>query len=202
MNNKRLTAMLAGALFAAATQQAAAAKGPEYSYAEIGYVHIDGDLVEGNGAGVNLSFGATDHIFLKFGYARLFLDDLTVGTTVIKDSDADRFQIGGGMHFGITDTIDVLGAISYIDIEYTDTAPLAGFGDDGYLVEAGVRAMLSKKMELNATVSGLHIDGEDDIGLGVGGVVDITKKLQATASFRQFQDDDENEFFLGVRLEF
>ncbi len=197
MNNKRLTAMLAGTLFAAVTQQAVAAKGPEYSYAELGYINIDADSVEGDGAGVNISFGATDHIFLKFGYDRLWLDDPDSSA----DADADRFQIGGGMHFGITDTIDVLGAISYVDIEVTNT-PAGSFGDDGYLAEAGVRAMLSKSLELNATVSSLHIDGEDDIGYGVGGVFDITKTFALSGSFNRFDDADENEFFVGLRIGF
>ena len=196
MNNKRLTAMLAGTVFAAVAQQAVAAKGPEYSYAELGYIYIDGDSVEADGAGVNLSFGATDHVFLKFGYSRLFLDD--PNSTL--EADADRFQIGGGMHFGVTDTIDVLGAVSYVDIEVTNGVP--AYGDDGYLAEVGVRAMLSKSLELNATVSGLHLDGDDDVGYGVGGVFDITKTFALSGSYNHFQDDSEDEFFLGVRMEF
>jgi len=194
MNNKRLTAMLAGTLFAAVAQQAVAAKGPEYSYAEIGYINIDGDLVEGDGAGVNISFGATDHIFLKFGYSRLFLED----TSSPLDFDADRFQIGGGAHFGITDSIDVLGALSYVDVEFSNGVPAEA--DEGYLAEAGVRAKLSKALELNATVSALHFDGEDDMGYGVGAVFDITKNFALSGSFRQFQDDNENEYFLGLRV--
>lgn len=196
MNNKRLTAVLAGTLFAAMTQQAAAAKGPEYSYAEIGYINIDSDVVEGDGAGVNISFGATEHVFLKFGYDRLWLED--PGSSL--DADADRFQIGGGMHFGITDTIDVLGAVSYIDVEYSNGVPTEA--DEGYLVEAGVRAMLSKKLELNATLSALHFDGEDDVGLGIGGVFDITKNLALSGSYNRFDDAEEDEFFIGLRVEF
>lgn len=196
MNNKRLTAMLAGTLFAAVTQQALAAKGPEYSYAEIGYINIDADQIEGDGAGVNISFGATDHVFLKFGYSRLFME--SSNPTV--DFDADRFQVGGGMHFGITDTIDVLGAVSYLDVEYSNGVPTEA--DEGYLVEAGVRAMLSKKLELNATASALHFDGEDDVGLGVGGVFDITKNFALSGSYNRFDDAEENEFFVGVRMEF
>ncbi|MGB5540815.1 MAG: outer membrane beta-barrel protein [Gammaproteobacteria bacterium] len=196
MNNKRLSAMLAGVLFATVAQQAAAAKGPEYSYAEIGYINIDGDQIEGDGAGVNISFGATDHIFLKFGYSRLFLE----ASPPPVDFDADRFQIGGGMHYGITDTIDVLGAISYIDIEYSNGVPAEA--DEGYLAELGVRAMLSKKLELNATVSALHFDGEDDIGYGVGGVFDITKTFALSGSFNRFDDAEENEFFVGLRMGF
>jgi len=195
MKNKRLTAMLAGALFAAAAQQAAAAKGPEYTYAEIGYDNFDGDLSSGDGAGVNVSFGATDHIFLKFGYSRLFVDFSSIPPA---DADADRFQIGGGAHFGITDTIDVLGALSYVDVEYSNGVP--AYGDDGNLAEVGVRAMISNALELNATVSNLHLDGDNNTGYGVGAVFDITKTFALSGSYNHLQDDDVNEFFVGLRI--
>jgi hypothetical protein len=195
MNIKRLTAMLAGALFAAVSQQAAAAKGPEYTYAEIGYENFDGDFSNGDGGGVNISFGSTDHVFLKFDYSRLFVDFSSVPPT---HADADRFQVGGGAHYGITDTIDVLGALSYVDIEYSNGVP--AYGDDGYLAEIGVRAMLSKALELNATVSSLHLDGDNNTGYGVGAVFDITKTFALSGSYNHLQDDGVNEFFVGVRM--
>jgi len=195
MNNKRLTAMLAGVLFAAVAQQAAAAKGPEYTYAEIGYIYTDSFLVKTNGVGVNLSYGMTDHLFIKMGYSRLFLDFQTISA----DADADHFQIGGGAHFAITDTIDVLGALSYVDTEVTNGVP--AYGDDGYLAEAGVRAMLSKSLEVNATVSSVHQDGEGDFGYGIGGVVGITRHLSLNGSVQHFRDDNDNELFLGLRMD-
>ncbi len=72
-------------------------------------------------------------------------------------------------------------------------------GDDGYLAEAGVRAMVTKKVELNATVSSLHIGGDDDTGFGAGGVYNLYKRWSATGSYRYFEDDDEGEFFVGIR---
>ena len=196
MNNTRLTAMLAGVLLAAVAQPAAAAKGPEYSYGELGYTHIDGDQESADGAAMNISFGATDLVFLKFGYSRLFVD--FPGTT--PDADANRFQVGGGVHYGITDTIDVLGDISYVDIEYSNGVP--AYGDDGYLIEAGVRAMLSKGLEVNATLSSLELDGDNDLGVGIGGVVDVTRKLQASGRYDYFSDSDANVFFVGLRVVF
>jgi hypothetical protein len=189
--------VLAGTLFAAASLPAVAAKGPEYTYFDVGYVNIDADQIESDGLGVNLSFGATEHVFLKFGYQRQFVDE---SVSPFRDYDADRFQIGGGMHFGVTDTIDVLGAVSYLDVEYSNGRPAEA--DEGYLVEAGVRAMLSKKLELNATLSGLHFDGEDDVGLGFGGVYDLTRTFALTGSYNRFDDAKANEFFLGLRVEF
>jgi hypothetical protein len=94
----------------------------------------------------------------------------------------------------------VLGAVSYLDVEYSNGVPAEA--DEGYLVEAGVRSMLSKKLELNATLSALHFDGEDDIGYGVGGVYDLTRTFALTGSYNRFDDAEENEFFVGLRVEF
>ncbi|MDH3981079.1 MAG: hypothetical protein OEU91_11275 [Gammaproteobacteria bacterium] len=189
MKNKQLAAIVIGTLFAAVTQLAIA-KGPNYTYAEIGYINLDGDNVEGNGGGVNISYGATDHIFVKMGYAHFNLDT--------PDADADRFQIGLGGHMEVAKDIDVLGALSYVDIEFSNGVPVSG--DDGYLAEIGVRGMVNKKFELNATVSQLDVGGGSDTGFGIGAVGKIAKKFWLTGGYRQFQDDDEGELFLGVRL--
>jgi hypothetical protein len=196
MKKSRLAAVAASITLVAVAQLASAAKGPEYTYAELGYINIDGDAVEGDGAGANISFGATDHIFLKFGYSRLMLDEVSGPLS----ADGDRFQIGGGMHYGITDSIDVLGAISYVDIEFTNTGPVAGSGEDGYLAELGVRAMVTKELELNATVSQLHLTGDSDTGYGAGVVYSLNKDWSLVGSYRQFQDDSEGELFAGVRV--
>jgi hypothetical protein len=199
MNINRLISITAGTCLALAGHLAVAA-GPNYTYAEAGYTNVDGDHIEANGASVNISYGATDHIFVKLGYTRLVLDELTSGMTIASDGDADRFQIGLGGHFGITDNIDVLAAVSYVDIEFTGITPLSSFGDDGYLAEAGVRAMVTKKLELNATVSALHLGSDDDTGYGVGAVFNLKKRWSLAGSYRQFQDDDEGELFAGLRF--
>jgi len=132
MKNKQLAAILTGVLFAATTQLAVAAKGPEYTYAEIGYVNTDDNVTDGNGFDVNISFGATDLIFLKFGYQRDSLD-LTLPGPATVGIDADSFLIGGGAHYTVMDKLDVYGALSYIDIEYSGGIPVRG--DDGYQVD-------------------------------------------------------------------
>jgi hypothetical protein len=194
MKNKQLIAVTAGACLAM-FGQLAIAKGPNYTYAEIGYTNIDGDFVEGDGASVNISYGATDLIFVKLGFSTLSIED----PTSTAEADADRFQVGLGAHFALTDNIDALAAVSYVDVEFTNTGGMGSSGDDGYLAEAGVRAMVTKKVELNATVSSLHIGGDDDTGFGAGGVVNLKKRWSATGSYRYFEDDDEGEFFVGIR---
>jgi hypothetical protein len=193
MKKSRLAAVATGVVLAVTAQLAAAAKGPEYTYAELGYIHLDSDSGSGDGGGANISFGATDHVFLKFGYSKLRVKDDVTSIS----ADADRFEIGAGGHYAITDTIDLLGSLSYVDVEYSHGVP--AFGDDGYLAEVGVRAMVTKDLELNGRISQLHLNN-NDTGLGIGAVYKLTKDWSATGSFHRFQDDNEDEYFLGVRL--
>ena len=195
MNNKYLIAIAAGACLAM-SGQFAVAKGPNYTYAEAGYTHTDGDLVDGDGASVNISYGATDHIFVKLGYTFQNVDfKMAPG-----GADADRFQLGLGGHMAVTDNIDAVAAVSFVDVEFTNTGGLGNTNEDGFLAEVGVRAMVTKEVELNATVSGLHLGGDDDTGYGVGAVYKLKKRWSATGSYRQFTDDDEGEFFIGLRF--
>ena len=158
MKNTQLAAILTGALFAAATQMAVAAKGPDYTYADIGYVNTDGDNVEGDGFDVNISFGATDLIFLKFGFQGDSLDVSDSGSTL--SVDADKFLIGGGAHYMVMDRFDIFGSLSYVDIEYSGDIPTQG--DDGYELALGVRTMVTKQLELNATAAYLQIGNLED----------------------------------------
>ena len=117
MKTKQLIAALTG-LILAASWQVSAAKGPSYTYGELGYIHFDADKYDGNGARVNISYGATDLIFVKMGSARTFVD-----VSGLPDIDVARFNIGLGAHMAITDNVDVLGAVTYLDHEYSGGIP-------------------------------------------------------------------------------
>ena len=209
MKNKRLAAILTGTLFAATTQLAVAAKGPNYTYAEIGYVNTDADLVEGDGFDVNISFGATDLIFLKFGFQT---DELDVGPSgsQVNGVDADEFLIGGGAHFKVMDKLDLYGTLSYVDIEYSGGIPVRG--DDGYELAAGVRSMVTKKLELHAEaayrdIDNLENDDDDERIYTVGGVYKFHKTFSAYARIagdNRYDDSGDaiDTIGLGIRMKF
>ncbi|MDX1697590.1 MAG: hypothetical protein R3308_04850 [Thiohalobacterales bacterium] len=203
MKISRLIAVPA-ALGLALVSQMAMAKGPSWTYAEIGYVHFDADKYDGNGAGINLSYDAMKNIFVKLGYSRLFID----ATGVSSDIDADRFEIGMGGHMSLTDNIDAFGSASYVDIEYSGGIPTEA--DEGYLVELGVRGMVSKKVELNAKAAYQHlaytnfldISDDDDYGFEVGTVIKLKKKFHFTGNISYFDETEETGAFAGIRLNF
>lgn len=202
MKINRLIAVPA-ALGLALVSQAALAKGPSYTYAELGYVHFDADKYDGNGAEVNISYGATKNIFVKLGYSRLFID-----TSGVSGIDADRFKVGLGGNYALTDNIDALGSVSYVDIEYSGGIPTEA--DEGYLVELGLRGMVTKKVELNATAAYQHlaytnflgVSDDDDFGFEVGTVIKLKKKFHFTGNISYFDETEETGAFAGMRLYF
>jgi Gram-negative porin len=197
MKKTRLAAVATGVVLAAATQLAAAAKGPEYTYADLGYVHTDGDDINGNGAKADISFGATKHIFLKFGYRR---DQFDV-TGVTSSIDANSFLIGGGAHYTVLDKLDLVGSLSYIDSEYSGAIPKRG--DDGYEARLGVRSLLTKKFELNAFaafVSQKNLVDTDtsDTVYSLGGVYKLNKDFSLVGNISS--GDNANDYGVGIRL--
>lgn len=175
----------------------AGAKGLSYSYAEIGYSNLDADSAEADGVTARVSFAVLDFLHVKADYSRLFVDNIK-GTSN-DDVDYDRFVIGVGGNYSITDTIDALGTVSYVDAEFTGDLKDS---QEGYQVEAGARAMVGKKAELNAGIVYLEAGDFDDTGFSVGGVVNLKKKFALSANVRQFDEDDQREFFVGLRLNF
>jgi len=177
------------------------AKGPSYTYAEIGYIYFDADNYDGYGGRVNISYGATEHIFLKMGYARKVID-----VSSVSDIDADRFNIGIGGHMSVTDNVDVLGVVSYIDQEYSGGIPTEA--DEGYQADLGVRGMLTKKVELNATASFRHMNytsvlgvtDDEEYGFEVGTVIKLKKKFHFSGNVNYFNESEEAGVFLGIRL--
>lgn len=202
MNNKQLFAMVTG-LGMWCFSQLVAAAGPGYTYAELGYQHFDADKYDGNGARVNISYGATDHIFLKMGYARLFVD----ATGLSGDIDVDRFNIGLGGHMALSDNIDALAVVSYVDNEYSGA--ISTEADEGYQVDLGVRGMVSKKVELNATASFRHmaltsalgVADDEDMGFELGTVIKMKKDFHLTGNVSYFDEAEETGVFAGIRLE-
>jgi len=175
----------------------AGAKGLSYSYAEIGYSNIDSDVAEADGVTARLSFAPLGFLHVKAEYSRLFVDDIEGSSD--DDVDIDRFVIGMGGNYSVIDNVDVLATVSYVDHQFTGDIKEK---DEGYQVEAGVRAMLGKKVELNA--SAIHLDVADfsDTGFGAGAVIKLKKDFALSANARHFSDDDETEFFVGLRLNF
>lgn len=209
MTKKRLLAGLAGVIFGLISLGTHAAKGLTYSYGEIGYANLDSDDVDAEGAKALISLGATDYIHVKFEYTRFDGANVTrrhfFGKKTL-DVDIDRFIMGAGGNYtvlekaSVFDAVDVFGTLSYYNAENSGDN---NNSERGYQVDGGVRALLSKNLELNANVTYLHIDNfNGETGFGGGVVYKFYKKFSATGNIRHFSQDSTTEYFAGLRLNF
>lgn len=191
-NIKSLTALLAAALLSANVQ----AKGLEYSYAEIGYFNTDSDTAEGDGFKVALSFAAHDYVHIRASFASLEMDKVA---GVTQDMDVDEFTIGFGGNYSVLDNVDLVGGVVYLTNE--GTGPVKA-DEEGYVADLGVRAQLMKKFEVNAGYLNQELGNQTDDGFFVGAVADISKKFAVSLRAEDKGDDDQTNYFVGLRLNF
>jgi hypothetical protein len=204
MNHKRMLALSLGVLLAV-TSSFASAKGFKYSFAEFGYRNIDADSLEADGFRASFSFGATDYVQVIGDYSRLFVDDMDGASEV--DVDVDEYKIGIGGHYSVSDKIDIVGQIAYVDDEITGKALIDGDdlksnineSEDGYEATFFGRVQATKKLELTPHV--VHRDvGDSDTGFGLGMVYKLKKKFAVRLRGTHFSDDSATNLFIGLRL--
>src|SRR5690606_1340678 len=82
--------------------------------------------------------------------------------------DLDLYRIGGGMHYGLNSTVDLVGNLSYVRAD-------AGDAVDGFGVTALLRSQLGSNFELEG--------GVDYVDLGNDGGGDETSFLLAGRYF-------------------
>ena len=207
--NRCVLRLLTGAVGCIGFSMMALAQGPRYSYVEAGWqnveLEIDGtfsDDVDGDGLFLGASFAVTDmlHIFASYGDSDLDLNvlgfDVNVGYSTL--------AAGAGMNFEISETVDFVGQLAYVDAEVDVSVP--GFGsasedESGYGLGVGVRGMVNEDFELNAWVNYVDLgDDASDTAFSFGGVYNFTPvfALQAVFSF----GDDVNSIGVGARLSF
>jgi len=197
---------IAAATSLAAFSQVTAAGGFNYTYADAGYRNVDSDNYSGDGFQVGFSYGATDYIHVVGNYSRLWVDDIDYASNV--DIDIDEFTIGFGGHYSITEKIDLVGELSYVDDEYTGDARPYGLGykaninesEEGYQATFYGRIQLLEKLEMTPHI--VHRDVDDsETGFGLGLVYDLTKKFAIRARATSFSgDNDTTNLFVGLRL--
>jgi opacity protein-like surface antigen len=205
---KRLIGLaLAPAVLMALSFAAAAAEGPKYTFVEAGWLHTEidddgsiGDDPDGDGYGLGGSFAVTDmfHLFASYSDSDLDVDAFGFGV----DVDYSSLAIGGGVNYAVSNTVDLVGQLAYVDVEVDVDFP--GFGsasedESGYGLSGGVRAMINEALELNGAISYVDLgDDSDDTTFGVGAVYNFTPMVAAHAGL-EF-GDDVTTYGIGVRL--
>ena len=205
MRTKRLL-VLTTSILLAFTASLTHAKGLNYSYAEIGYSHLNADDYDADGGTVKLSFAALDFVHVKFDYTRYWTNDVKGAGS---DPDLDQFVIGLGGNYSFTDKMDLFGTVSFVDREWsngnrkTGTNKSFNNSDRGHRTDLGIRYLVMKKLELNGFASYMDIDNfEASVGGGGGVVYNFYKKFSLSGTARHYGSESETEDFVGVRLNF
>jgi hypothetical protein len=186
-----------GCVLLIAASQVTSARGFDYSYAELGYTKFNSDPYDASGATTELSIAAGDHMHIKAGYSRLWVDSVKGSN---KDNiNIDSFRIGMGGNYTVHKKVDLTGTVSYVDNELTKDR---NNSDRGYEAEFGARVQALKTLEMTPTVVYEHIDNFHDTGYSLGLVYALNRKGSRRTRVRRFSDDDVTDVFAGVRLNF
>ena len=160
---------------------------------------IDGISEDLEGDGINLNFGLNiaSNFAIIGGYGTGSADVTSGGTTV--EGDVDAGGIGVLFHTPINQTTDFVAGIELIkgnvDLKVNGTS-LPSEDADGNSIFAGIRAMVSDKVELNGFLDRTKIedDSSTDISIGASYYIDKLFTLDAGYSF----DGDGNSLTFGA----
>jgi len=188
MKTRIATAMLAAFALAPLASQA---EGPSYSYVEGGYVRtdIDGLGKDADGFLVRGSIELPHDFFLFASY----VDQGVYG------ADIKQYGVGAGYAWSMTDTTDLYGKVGYAKAE-ADAYDF-GLDDDGYSLGIGIRSMVTKNVELEASVSYAdYSDLGDDTTFGVGARWHFTANF--AVGIEAQVADDATTYGIGLRWSF
>jgi hypothetical protein len=181
-----------------------AAKGFEYTYADIGYEYTD---IDDSKEGKNLSLGVVDgsfstfeHVALRAVFKRGRLNDFP-GQFGESDPDFTEFQFGAWGHYGlIKNKLDVFaGANWFYNSRNSQTSGVSDNSDSGAIVDAGIRYAAFKRVEFEA--GGIYRTGNlDDGAVFLGPRISLTKHLWLNLKSTQLGDNDN--YYAGLRWDF
>lgn len=176
------------------TGTAFAADNLSYSYVEAGYLNSDYDDldVDADGFGLQGSWGFTPNLHGFASFATQEADDF--------DADLDQFEVGIGGNWALSDKLDVIATVSYVDVEL-DGPGRFNADDNGFALGGALRGRVTDALELRGGIKYTELDeGGDDTALNLGARYYFTPMfaLGADVSF----SDDVTTWVLGARLDF
>jgi hypothetical protein len=130
--------------------------GMSYTFVEAGWLEVDPDGgAKVDGWQLNGSLALADMWHVNAQFAQI-------------DSDLDIYRVGGGMHYGLNQSLDLVGQVSWVRAD-------AGSSADGFGMTALLRGKLTRSFELEG--------GVDYVDLGSDGGGDATRFVGAGRYF-------------------
>jgi len=188
---------LVWAVVALAGIASAQASDLSYTYAEGGFARVDIDSIdEGDGyfVGGSLGIGTNWLGFIEYGTA-----EFDVGGA---QADVDELQLGFGGHFPMSEGVDFIGRLAYVDQSVDVSTPFgSGSADEnGYMLSAGLRGRALERLDLMGAIEYVDVGDGDDTGLALRGLYEFTNMFSLGA--RMGYSDDATEYGLFARFTF
>ncbi|MGE0581575.1 MAG: outer membrane beta-barrel protein [Steroidobacteraceae bacterium] len=187
-----------GVLAVLALGVTAGAPAADFSYSSVdaGWARADIDNFNEDGDGLFLrgSVGFGTNWFAAAGYRQVSFDAGGL------DVDLDLIDIGFGGHMPLSDKVDGVARISYLDV--SADGPFGSSADDeGYGLSAGIRALLAPQFELEASLEYSDFDeGGNSTGARLAARYHFTSAWAVGAEVAF--SDDQTDYGLYGRYSF
>lgn len=182
---------------------AVAAETFSYTYISAEYENLTEEVdgisedLEGDGISLGFSVNVVPNFAIIGAYGKLSADVTSGGSTL--DIDMNIGSIGGLFHTPINETTDFIAGIELIrgslDLELNGNA-LPDEDSDGHALFAGIRAMVSDKVELTGILFRVDIEDDSTTTVSLGGSYYIEKLFSLDAGYSFNSDGDS--LTLGV----
>lgn len=170
--------------------QSAAAEGFSYNLIEGSYAFADFDGTDADGFGIKGSWELAPTIHVFGGLQNLDVEG--------PGGSFDTLNLGVAMNWGLTDTVDLIGAVSYERVD-------SGSAESGFGVGVGLRGLVGESFELNGSVKYADIgDVGDGISFTAGARYYFTPNFAAGVDFNKldFDSGDADQWVIALRYDF
>jgi opacity protein-like surface antigen len=164
----------------------------DYTFVEASYVNADRDMgpfdVDGDGLALKGSLSITDTVFVFAGYSTYDYN---------RNVDADSYDLGAGMRWGLKPELDLIADVSWVRAEI-DT-PFGSADDDGLGLGLGLRSRVHRNVEVQGGIRYVDFDNSNTF-LTLAGRYYLTDTI--AVGFGLDLDDDNTGWNIGLRAEF
>lgn len=164
-----------------------------YNYVQISYGEAEIDNtggLDGDGPGIFGSVALSEKIHLFGEYQ---VADFGQGV------DLGQLEAGLGYVFNVSETVDIIAKAAYVNME-VDT-PQGSVDENGYAIGAGIRGMLTERVELNGGLDLVDLDESDSETRAKAGILfNITDSISVGANGTWW--DDVTVYQLTARFDF
>lgn len=167
-----------------------AAESPRWDNASISYQSIDVDSEKLTGFDISGSKLISEDFFIVGSYG-VASDDIEVYGSNF-DLDYKTLSVGVGYRYGISQSSDFFGVVSYEDVEVEVSSSFGSdsVSDNGYGLAVGVRSMLSEQFELTGAIQYIDIADGSETAFAVSALYNFSEQLSAGVGYSKGDDVD------------